>query len=117
MIEMTKRKPLMTWIEIVKKAIGLYGYFKDDRAFILYLERQTWAYEAYAKIVKEAMKEQRRIDRQEIDALKRTLKAKGKTPGKYITAIDPTLKRRVLFLVKNGWAISVITGYKFSYKE
>ena len=34
---------------------------------------------------------------------------------KYITAIDPTLKRRVLFLVKNGWAISVITGYKFRY--
>ena len=23
---------------------------------------------------------------------------------KYITAIDPTLKRRVLFLVRNGWA-------------
>ena len=36
---------------------------------------------------------------------------------KYITAIDPTLKRRVLFLVRNGWAVSLITGYKFRYKE
>lgn len=35
---------------------------------------------------------------------------------KYITAFDPTIKKRVLFIVKNGWAISVITGYKFRYK-
>jgi hypothetical protein len=36
---------------------------------------------------------------------------------KYITAIDPRLKRRVLFLVRNGWAVSLITGYKFRFKE
>ena len=35
---------------------------------------------------------------------------------KYITAIDPRLKHRVLFLVRGGWAISVITGYKFRFK-
>ena len=35
---------------------------------------------------------------------------------KYITAFDPTIKKRVLFIVKNGWAISVITGYKFRYR-
>jgi len=35
---------------------------------------------------------------------------------KYITAFDRIIKKRVLFIVKNGWAISVITGYKFKYK-
>lgn len=35
---------------------------------------------------------------------------------KYISAIDPTLKKRVLFIVHNGWAVSVVTGYKFEYK-
>jgi hypothetical protein len=33
----------------------------------------------------------------------------------YITAYDPTIKKRVLFIVKNGWAVSVISGYKFKY--
>jgi hypothetical protein len=65
----------MTWIEIIKKALGLHGHFKDNIEFTLYLERQTWAYWAYEKIIKEAMKEQRRLDRQEINTLKRTLKA------------------------------------------
>ncbi|MHB1811398.1 MAG: hypothetical protein ACYCPR_03165 [Thermoplasmataceae archaeon] len=35
---------------------------------------------------------------------------------KYITAFDPIIKKRVLFIVKNGWAISVITGHKFRYR-
>ncbi len=35
---------------------------------------------------------------------------------RYITAFDPTINRRVLFIVRNGWAISVITGYKFRYR-
>lgn len=34
----------------------------------------------------------------------------------YITAYDPTIRKRVLFIVKNGWAVSVITGYKFKYE-
>lgn len=36
---------------------------------------------------------------------------------KYIFAFDPTIKKRVLFIVKNGWAISVITGYRFRYPD
>lgn len=35
--------------------------------------------------------------------------------SKYISAYDPSLRRRVLFLVRNDWAISVISGYKFKY--
>lgn len=34
---------------------------------------------------------------------------------KYITAYDPLIKRRVVFIVKNGWAISLVTGHKFWY--
>lgn len=37
--------------------------------------------------------------------------------SKHITAYDPTIKQRVLFLVKNNWAISVVTGYKFQYNK
>ena len=37
--------------------------------------------------------------------------------SKYISAYDPSLKRRVLFLVKDNWAISVISGYKFKYDK
>ena len=36
--------------------------------------------------------------------------------AKYITAYDPSIRKRVLFIVRNGWAVSVITGYKFKYK-
>ena len=36
--------------------------------------------------------------------------------AKFISAIDPTIRTRVLFLVKNGWAVSIITGYKFKYE-
>lgn len=35
--------------------------------------------------------------------------------AEYITAYDPVIKKRVLFKLKNGWAISVITGHKFKY--
>ncbi len=35
---------------------------------------------------------------------------------KYISAVDPTIRKRVLFIVHNGWAVSVVTGYKFEYK-
>jgi len=34
----------------------------------------------------------------------------------YITAIDPIIKKRVLFIVKDGWAISLITGHRFKYQ-
>jgi hypothetical protein len=47
---------------------------------------------------------------------KLSIKRRLDTMTKYITAFDPTIKKRVLFMVKNGWAISVITGYKFRYK-
>lgn len=36
--------------------------------------------------------------------------------SKYITAIDPFLRKRVLFVVENGWATSLITGYSFIYE-
>lgn len=36
--------------------------------------------------------------------------------AKYITAYDPTIKKRVLFKLVDGWAVSVITGHKFRYK-
>ena len=36
---------------------------------------------------------------------------------KYITAIDPTIRKRVLFIVSNGIAVSLVTGYKFEYPE
>lgn len=42
----------------------------------------------------------------------RTVKIMAK---KYITAYDPTIRKRVLFVVKGDWAVSVITGYKFKY--
>jgi hypothetical protein len=35
---------------------------------------------------------------------------------KYITAFDPIIKERVLFILKDGWAISLITGHKFRYE-
>jgi len=34
----------------------------------------------------------------------------------YISAIDPVIKKRVLFIVIDGWAISLITGHKFKYE-
>jgi hypothetical protein len=35
--------------------------------------------------------------------------------SKYISAYDPKIRRRILFLVKNGIAISMLTGYSFKY--
>jgi len=35
---------------------------------------------------------------------------------RYISAIDPIIRRRVLFIVINGWAISLITGHRFKYQ-
>jgi len=34
----------------------------------------------------------------------------------YISAIDPIINKRVLFIVVDGWAISLITGHKFKYE-
>jgi len=34
----------------------------------------------------------------------------------YISAIDPIIKERVLFIIKDGWAISLITSHKFKYE-
>ena len=33
-----------------------------------------------------------------------------------ISAIDPIINKRVLFIVKDGWGISLITGHKFEYE-
>ena len=33
----------------------------------------------------------------------------------FIYAMDPYLKRRVVYVVKDGWAISLISGHKFKY--
>jgi hypothetical protein len=35
--------------------------------------------------------------------------------SKYIYAYDKILKRRTVFVVKNGYAISLVTGFKFRY--
>ncbi len=37
--------------------------------------------------------------------------------NKYIYAFDQKIKKRVLHVVKNGYAISLITGNKFKYKK
>lgn len=39
-----------------------------------------------------------------------------KTP-KYITAYDPKIKRRVVHVVRNGVAVSLVTGNKFRYSK
>lgn len=36
---------------------------------------------------------------------------------RYITAYDPIIKRRVLHILRDGYAISVITGNKFKYRS
>ncbi len=33
----------------------------------------------------------------------------------YIYAFDPIIRRRVVHVIKNGWAISMVTGNKFWY--
>lgn len=35
----------------------------------------------------------------------------------YIYAYDPVVKKRVVHVVKRGWAISMVTGNKFRYVE
>jgi hypothetical protein len=35
--------------------------------------------------------------------------------NKYIYAYDKILKRRIVFVVKNDYAISLVTGFKFRY--
>lgn len=34
---------------------------------------------------------------------------------KYIYAFDPVIKKRVVHVVKNGYAISLVTRHKFKY--
>lgn len=46
--------------------------------------------------------------------VKKSVKKKV-VPIKYITAYDPIIKKRVLHVVENGFAISTITGNKFKY--
>ena len=41
---------------------------------------------------------------------------KSKSDFKYIYAFDPIIKKRVVHVVKNGYAISLVTGHKFRYK-
>lgn len=33
----------------------------------------------------------------------------------YITAFDPTIRKRVVHIVANGWATSLVTGHRFRY--
>ena len=35
----------------------------------------------------------------------------------YITAYDPIIKKRVLHVVRGGYAISTITGHTFPYRS
>jgi hypothetical protein len=35
----------------------------------------------------------------------------------YITAYDPIIKKRVLHVVRGGYAISTITGHAFPYRS
>jgi len=35
---------------------------------------------------------------------------------KYIYAFDPLIKKRVVFVVRNGIAVSLVTGHQFRYK-
>ena len=41
---------------------------------------------------------------------------KSKVQSKYITAFDPILNRRCVYVVKGDLAISLVTGHKFNYK-
>jgi len=34
---------------------------------------------------------------------------------KYLYAYDPIVRRRVVYVVINGWAISLLTKHKFKY--
>jgi hypothetical protein len=34
----------------------------------------------------------------------------------YIYAYDPKIGKRVVHVVKNGWAVSLVTGNKFRYE-
>jgi hypothetical protein len=36
--------------------------------------------------------------------------------AKYIYAYDPIIKRRIAYVVKEGWAISLVSGHRFRYK-
>ena len=42
--------------------------------------------------------------------------AKKKIQG-YIYAYDPIIQRRVVHVVVDGWAISLVTGHKFKYRK
>jgi len=35
---------------------------------------------------------------------------------KYITAYDPIIGKRVVHIVEDGWAISLVTGHRFKYR-
>lgn len=35
---------------------------------------------------------------------------------KYIYAFDPSIKKRVVFVVRNGVAVSLVTGRRFRYR-
>ena len=39
-----------------------------------------------------------------------------KTEKFFVYAYDPKIKRRVVHVVINGWAYSLVTGHKFKYK-
>jgi hypothetical protein len=48
---------------------------------------------------------------------KNVIEKKSDDTKRYITAFDPIIKKKVLFLVKGDYAYSVITGHKFKYKK
>lgn len=51
------------------------------------------------------------------EKLKVAMEMEQDKSAKYISAIDPILEKRVIFKVINGYAISLLTGYKFKYKK
>jgi len=49
--------------------------------------------------------------------LRKVEEKEEKTMFEYIYAYDPVVKKRVVHVVKNGWAISMVTGNRFRYVE
>jgi len=45
----------------------------------------------------------------------KTIMKQEKPMAKYIYAYDPIIRKRVVHVVKGGYAISMVTGHKFKY--
>lgn len=40
-----------------------------------------------------------------------------RTKHRYVYALDPKVNRRVVHVIINGWAISMVTGHRFRYDD